>query len=396
MATASNKLLYGIRESTFATPPTSGAMTRLRNVSESLDLTGETATSEEMSGNRRAPYNRQAGRTVGGTLKAEFTYGADTIFNLENVMCGTATAMTYAASTISVVASTRTIADSASGIDVNKFRAGEKISITGFTTAGNNVTNAVIASVTSAGIVLTADTTTLVDEDAGASVTITTGTLRLIAGTTRRSVMYLRDQSDITTGRYRSFVGVQSDELSLEYSPKKFNNYSITFKGIDDASSDSAPSGVTLGAITETHPMNAIESSVTVGGTEVGVVTAYSVKLPNGIGVTDVLHSAVGAVSGGVTDTTIDNIKPTATLTVLLNNSSAAYDTSMKAGTVMSIEATSADLEGNKIRLGLPSAKITSAPESGDGNAVRTKALAIAADDNSTIGGAIYIDFIPV
>ena len=395
MATASNKLLYGIRESTFATAPTTGAMVRLRNVSENLDITGETATSEEMSGNRRAPYNRQSGRTVGGTLKAELTYGEDTIFNLENQMCGTATAMTKTATTISVTASTRTIADSEAGFDTNKFRVGEKITTTGFTTPANNLTG-IIATVSASAITLTTDMTDLVDEAAGASVTITSGTLRLIAGTTRRSATYLRDQSDITTGRYRSFLGVQSDELSIDYAPKKFNTYSITFKGIDDVSSDTAPSGVTLGAITETHPMNAIESSVTIAGSEVGVVTAYAIKSPNGIAVTDVIGSSVGAISGGVSDTTIDNIKPTATLTVLLNNSSAAYDASMKAGTVMAIECTSADLEGNKIRVGLPSAKITSAPESGDGNAIRTKALTIACDHNATIGGALYIDFIPV
>ena len=106
-------------------------------------------------------------------------------------MCGTATAMTKTATTISVTAATRTITDSAAGFDTNKFRVGEKITTTGFTTPANNLTG-IIAAVSASEITLTEATTDLVDEAAGASVTITSGTLRLIAGTTRRTATYVR------------------------------------------------------------------------------------------------------------------------------------------------------------------------------------------------------------
>jgi hypothetical protein len=392
MATLANKSFWLIDESTYGATPTTGTATRIRGT-EALQVDGETAESEEVTPNRRAPYSRSAGRSVSGDIGSELRYGADIMMLLERQCCGTATAITMSASTLSVTASTRTITDSAAGIDTSKFRAGRVISITGFTTEGNNVTNAVISSVTSSTIVLTAATTTLADEAEGDSVTITSTTKRLLPGVTRKACSLIRDQSDITTGRYMTFHGVQLNDLNYEMAPKAFNKFTISCVGLDGDVSDSAPTGVTLGEATTYEPMNAIESTVSIDGTAVGSCTALKLTAPNGIAMTNVIGSAVGYTGGGIAGTTIENRKPTFTATVILDEDSAGYYTKFKNDTAIAFEIVNVDPAGNEIDIGWPNAKLTGAPTTGD--TIRTMELAGNLNYSATLGSEYYIDFTP-
>lgn len=95
------------------------------------------------------------------------TPGSTNKFATEN---DSSNGVTYTASTLSFTASTKTIADSANGFVTANFRAGDSITVTG--SASNNGTYTLVSVAAGSIVVVEA----LVDEAAGASVTMTSVT----------------------------------------------------------------------------------------------------------------------------------------------------------------------------------------------------------------------------
>lgn len=401
MATSSNRSFWLIQESTQATPetfgvpPTSGTATRIRLSNEDIKGASETIEDAEKGAHRRAAWSGPGAVTVSGTLESSLKYGDDTIMVFEGQMCGTATALTMTSSTLSVTAATRTITDSSSGIDIGKFRPGRKVTLTGFTTAGNNVVNAEILSSTTGTIVFTTATTTLVDEAEGDEVTITSSTKRIIPYDTRRSFYGIREQSDLTTGKYKLFEALQLNDLTVSSTADSTTpvTWSVPVVARKPTFSDTAPSGIILGQASNYEPMTGIDSSVSVDGTEVGIVTGFELTSPNGISMVKVLGSRYGTTSGGVSNTPIEQKKPTAKLTVVVNDDSQDFYDKWDAGTAIRFDVAFHDAAGNEILFAAHNAKITDPSETGDTTLVLELALSLNYDE--TTGTEFYVDFTP-
>ena len=396
MADASAIALYKIRETSQGVLPTNPVFKAIRRTDGGPTVSYESVTSAELRADRQPGYTRKTKQTMAGDIVAELTYGDDTDDMLEEVFCGTWTAKgTKTATTLSVTASTRTIGDSASGISTSGFQAGDKITITGFKTAGNNVVAAEILSVTAAGIVLTTETTTLVDEAAGNSVTITNNTMRLKAGTTRRSSAYLRDQTDITTGRYQLFLATQLDKFALAVEPNGFTKVTYTISGGQQESvSDTAPSGATFGTLTATKPVNAIEGVFKVDGTAVGNISKLDVTLENGIEQKDVLHSDHSYYTTDAASVKIGEIKVSGTMSIPYNDDTAAYITKMKAGTEIAIAERCEDVDGNAYVFNVPAANLTDVPTPYGTGAIMSD-IPFTANLDATTACAFFVDKIP-
>lgn len=396
MADASAIALYKIREASQGVLPPTPAFKAIRRTDGGPIVSYESATSAELRSDRQPGYTRKTKQSVAGDIVTELTYGTDSDDLLEEAFCGTWTAKaTKTATTLSITASTRTISDSANGISTSGFQVGDKVTVTGFTTEGNNVVAAEILSVTSAGIVYTTATTTLVDESAGDTVTITNNTMRLKVGTTRRSSAYLRDQTDITTGRYQLFLATQLDKFALAVEPNGFTKATYTISGgVQSSVSDSAPTGATFGSMSATKPVNAIEGVFKVDGTSVGNISKFDITLENGIEQKDVLHSDHSYYTTDADSVKIGAIKASGTMSIPYDDDVAAYITKMKAGTTIAIAERCEDVDGNAYVFNVPAAMLTDAPTPYGTGSIMSD-IPFTANYDATMACAFYVDKIP-
>jgi len=402
MASPTKLNLYLVPEGTdaadFGVMPTSPAMQAVRTLADytPFKYERETIKSNEKFSDRRPGIIRPGVKKVTNDLSLELTYGGICQSLIEAAMCGTFTAIgAKTATTLSVVASTRTIHDSAAGFDLTIFRPGAKVTITGFTTAGNNVTAAEVLTATAGDITFTTATTTLVDEDAGDSVTMTVAGTRCKSGEVRRAFAGIEDQTDVTN-RYEQFLGIQAKTMTLESKPNAPITLKIGVVGIDHvAPSASAPSGATWGTPTITEAMNSIESDVVINGTVSGSNTSITFSNDNGIDVDPVNGSLVAYKAGGVGSTRIANLDPSIAFECILDDSSGQYATAMDAGTTIPFMFKTFDPAGNCYWITAPTCKIQDATKSGTGTDMM-KVTGTAKPERSTAYGCVwFIDAIP-
>jgi len=148
----------------------------LRLITNGLSQSVEELESDEMLPGRHMAESRSGVSSVAGDLEAELTYGTFDML-LEAAFHGTWQVKTRTASTLSVAAADDSFNDSASGFVTAGFAVGDVIKVSGFATAANNG-QFKVASVAAGKITVTdlaGAAVTLVDELAGASVTIATG-----------------------------------------------------------------------------------------------------------------------------------------------------------------------------------------------------------------------------
>ena len=283
MADSSRHNLHFVAETTYGTTPATPALTKFRHKSCTLALAKSSVVSEEIRADRQIQDFRHGTKQVGGDIGAELCFAAfDAI--LEAALCGTwavAALVTYAAATISASSTDNSLNDSGAGFPA--LSTGDTISIAGFITNPGNNGTATVVTRTASKIVISG--VTLTTEAASESITITkTGPKTVLkAGTTRRSFSVLRDFSDIVTGRYHLFAGVEVTKVDLKVTPGAIVELGFGVVGQSMIAGDTAPAGATYPAADTHAPMDAFSGAVLVDEVPNGVATELAITLENGI-----------------------------------------------------------------------------------------------------------------
>lgn len=265
--------------------------------------------------------------------------------------------------------------------------AGDKITIAGFTGTVANNQNATIVSRTASKIVVTT-AVALVDDAAGESVTLTSLTYALKAGTTRRSFSLLRNFSDLATGGFHLFSGVEFNKLALKLSVNQI--VTAVFSALGQAmaeAADTAPSGSTYNAPTTTSPLDSFSGSLVENGTTLALLTELALTLENGLEARFVVGSD-------------ETIRPSIGRSNLSAQATAYFESSTLLNkfineTESSMVVNLPDLAGNAYRLTLPRIKYNGGQPDTQGQGAITLAMPIQALYDSVTGTNIIIERIP-
>lgn len=388
MATASgaSHLVYDIEESVYGTVPTSPAWEFFRNTGCSLTPNVDSVTSEEYV-SRRVQDQMPGLIKVAGNIDHELSYGSHDD-QIENVMMGTwARTGTKTATTISAAADDNSLNDSADGFITAGFRAGDVVSIAGFTKTANNTTRATIATLTQSKMTFTgAYGDGIVDEAATPSVTINSLIYRVKDGSTRRSRSILRKLSDIS--KFIVFNGCEMDKWDLKVSsPEGKPIVTGTFGVIGQNVAWTEPGSSSYGSRTTTSPFTSITGELKIGGVASEVVTEWSFSVSNGL----TLQPFVGSQVTAQPATTQQDI--TGSLTThfedILNMQAVI------AGTTTSFENTMIDAAGNKLKFVFPRIVYTGAPLDVKGGAPIAQTLSFRAEYDTTSTSVMYIERTP-
>lgn len=379
MADSSRHNFNVVDEVTYGTTPATPTFTDIRHTGVTLALTKTNLSSEELYEDRQVRVDRHGVKQVGGDVNTELSYGTFDKF-WESLMQSTfGTGETVTDTTISAANSDNSLNDSNSGF--GSFSAGDLISVSGFTGASTTAnTDMVIVSATSAKIVVSG--VTLIDDAAGESVTITQYDT-LLVGTTRKSFSGLRDFSDITTGRYFLYTGLEVNALTLNATPDSIVTANWTFLGKDQTTSDSGPSGSTIGTATTTDVFDSFSGTIQDNNADIAIVTAMDLTIENGlearfvIGSNTTLLPTVGRamISGNITV----YFEDTALYNKFVNETSSSLNFSFN------------DAAGNKMRFYLPSIKYNGGQPDATGQGAITLSMPIKALYDVTAGSTLAI-----
>lgn len=387
---SSRHALYAIAEATYGTTPATPAFKKIRHTGTTLALAKGLMVSEEIRDDRQISDARHGTKQTGGDISGELTYGTYDEF-MEAVLGGTWAAKfaPFVATTISAAASDNSINDSGAGFPA--WEVGDKVTISGFTgTAGNNQAGVVVSRTASKVVLTTA--TPLVDDAAGESVTVTSNTQKLIAGTTRRSFSILRHFSDQVTGGdkpYHLYVGQEFNTLNLTMGVEALVGIVFGILGkSQSATSDTAPADSTFVAVNTNKTFDTFTGTLTEGGSALAVATELNLTLENGL----TPRFVVG--SDATRKPTIGRSNLTGQMTAFAENSSL-LDKFIN-GTESSLKVLLPDAHGNKYRVTLPRILYTGGQVDVSGQGPTTIPLPFQALLDSTTGTNIIIERIPV
>lgn len=388
MATASgaNHSVYDIAESEYGTVPDSPAWEFIRQTGCSLAPTVDVVQSEEYV-DRRVQDSEPGMIKAAGNIEHELSYGSHDD-QIEAVFMGTwARTGTKTAITISAAAADNSINDSAEGFITAGFRVGDPVSISGFTTSGNNTSRATIATLTAGKMTFTGTYgDAITDEAAGDSVTIQSLTYRVVDGSTRRSRSIMRKFGDVS--KYLVFGGGEYDKWDLKVSsPDGSPIITGTFGIIAQSVAYAEPASSTYGARSTTSPFTSIRGTLKIGGVESAIVTEWGFSIANGL----TLQPFVGSQITG---------QPVSIQSVVTGSLTTHFEDvtnmqAMIAGTATSFEHEMEDAAGNKLKFVFPNIKYTGAPLDVKGGAPIAQALSFTAHEDTTTDAVVYIERTP-
>lgn len=389
MATASgaNHSVYDIAESTYGTTPSSPAWEFFRQTGCSIIPAVDSVTSEEYV-SRRVQDQMPGMIKVAGNIDHELSYGSHDN-QIEAALMGTwARTGTRTATTISAAAADNSINDSGAGFVTAGFRAGDVVSISGFSNSANNTTRATIATLTASKMTFTGTYgDAITDEAATPSVTINSLIYRVKDGSTRRSRSILRKMSDIT--KYIIFKGCEFDKWDLKVSsPDGKPIVTGTFGVIGQNVAWAEPASSTYGSRTTTSPFTSITGELKIGGVVSAVVTEWSFSISNGL----TLQPFVGSQITAQPATTESNV--TGSLTTHFED--IVNMQAVISGATTSFENTMIDAAGNKLKFVFPRIVYTGAPLDVKGGAPIAQTLSFRAENDTTSDAVVYIERTPV
>lgn len=355
MSNASRHALYYALEATYGTTPLTPTMKRLRHTSATLGTTKSTNVSEELSPDRQIKDFRHGTKQVGGDVGFELSYGTFDDM-LEAVLLGEfADKASITDDTLSVDDSDDSFLDSGTTFITEGFEVGDIVTVSGFTTPANNGTFKIVTLTAGRMTVTKADDTdaALVDEAAGASITISTTTEVLKAGVERRSFTFMRHFSDIQSADkpFHLFKGVELNMLSLSIQPGAIITGTFGVLGREPALATTAPAGATLELPTTSKVYDSFTGSLKENGSTIGIVTEISLSLENGLEPRFVVFSDL------TLEPSVGRSNCTGQITVYFEN--ATMLEKFLDETASSLEFTLIDEDGNTLRFTLPNIKYT-------------------------------------
>lgn len=286
MSDSARHQLYHVLETVYGTTPTTPALTTLRHISNSLAIAKAGVMSEELRSDRQVADFRHGVRQCAGEIGGELSYGSYDAM-LEAALLGTWAAKFTPTIGTDISAASGDNSINSAGAAFPAYEPGDRISIAGFTgTVGNNQSFLKVVSRTASKIVVSGGVA-LVTDAAGESVTVTSLTQVLKAGTTRRSFSFQRtysDQSDADGSRH-VFKGSEITKLSVGFTagddPKVTVGLGVI--GKDLAILVAEITGATYPAVTTTKMMDCLRGAILEGGAAIGVITETQLTLENGL-----------------------------------------------------------------------------------------------------------------
>lgn len=386
MSTSARHALYVCAEPTYGVVDSPPQFDFVRHTGTTLGTTKSTHISEELRPDRQISDFRHGTRQIGGDINFELSYGSFDDM-LEGVLCGTwaAKAAPYVATTISAAAADNSINDSANGLPL--LDVGDKVTIAGFTgTVGNNRAGAVVVSSTASKLVISGGAA-LVNDAAGESVTITTLTNRLKAGTTRRSFSFMRHFTDLVEADkpFHLYTGVELNTLNLSVPADGIVTGSFSGMGKEQTSSGTGVAGQSLGSPTTTRVMDSFTGTISEGGSSLGIATEVSFTLENGIEPRFAIGTDKVIGSG-----TIGRSNASGQVTVYFQNSTMLDKFLNETGSSLKFSLT--DKAGNSYRFTFPSIVYNGGQPDTQGQGEITLAIPFQAIMDATTTTNLIID----
>lgn len=387
-----HKLYYKI-EGTYGTTPTSPDWTPFKHTAINIALTKATFASEIIESHHQVADFRHGNKSTAGDVNTELSF-ADFDDLLEAGFCSTfAAKATKTGITISAAAADNSYNDSGNGFVTAGFEVGDIVAVTGFTgNVANNITRGVITSVAAGKIIIGGtDGDVIVDDAAGESVTISTVTQRLKLGTTRRSFSLLRHFSDLSSGDKPFHVLAGQEVAKIALSAKAGEKITATFSFIGrDLSlpAETAPSGSTYLSQTDNRIFDAFTGLIKEGGSEVSIVTEFSVTIETGIAAdrfvvgTDLMNRP-----------NLGKFKVSGTLTMYFEDD--VHYLKFINGSDSSAELSMDDLAGNNISITLPKFKYTGSAPDVSATGDITLSMPFEAYYDTTTSTSVMIDYTP-
>lgn len=276
---SSREALYSVLEDVYGELPDAPNFSRVRKTSVKLKMTKEGFTSEESDPKRQIRDFRHGNKQTSGEVGFELSYGS---FDdqLEALLFSEDWAPRVLLESDAIYAATAD--DSYNGVGLPSFVPGEKVTVAGFTTGGNNGVKTVVSS--SGTKLIVAEN--LTNEAVGDDVTITTASLAIKAGTTRRSFSLMRhfeDQEDGADEPYHIFLGWMWNAFSLTVAPGGVIKGSFSGLGRDIAFGEDPPAGSVLGAPTTSRMFDSFTGWLKEDGATIATVTEITLGLENGL-----------------------------------------------------------------------------------------------------------------
>jgi len=252
-AEASRAELYIVAESTHGTTPASPAFRRVRHKATTIAGVPDTIVTDELANHAQVTDTVRGIHNAGGDVEFELSKSNFDSLILAAIRGDSYAAITsYVADSLSFAAADNSINDSELAFPT--MRPGDTITISG--SASNNGT-AVVVSITAGKLIVSGKT--LVNEAAGATVTLANGTKRAKVGSTFASFSLLRRFRDVTL--FQTVNGAVVNTMSLQISPALVTGAFGLLCREAGAFGGSAPSGTTYA-----EPTSAAVPAVGVNG----------------------------------------------------------------------------------------------------------------------------------
>jgi hypothetical protein len=345
--------LHIVKEVTPGTLPTTPTMTPFWHNSETINPVRGAFESARSLGDRQLSDFRLGRKSGAGDITSELTY-ENFDLQLEGLLCTTQEAAPFTPigplTTISFTAATQTIADSASGL--GDIAIADFIYISG---AGEGENNGMFKVLTATAAAITVEGSKIIDEAAGASVTIEQADF--VNGTTLSTYSIQKHYLDLAIADHYLGCGFNSAALTIPPNGISTINWNILAMNY---LADQTPE-TTLATLTEYRPFSGLTGTYNEAGDATAIMTAFSCNIENNLMHTEPLGVAIAGeviarkfrVSGSVS----------------FYFQSAAMMTKFWAETITQLVVTLSDPLGNEYVFGFPRVVLTSGsrPKSDDG-----------------------------
>lgn len=306
-----------VQETTAGTTPDPATWDTLRLTSNTANVNVSVDQSDEVRASRMQGGGIITSKDYPAELGYEFSAGTfDKLLRAALFSTDWAADQSVTSTGISADSSDNSLNDT-SGLGV--FTQGELIRIDGFTDPANNGFATVVAVTASK---LTLEGITLVDEAAGASITLDNGD-QIAVGSTRTTFSSIKAYEDVSL--YSILRGLHVGSMSLDIPEEGKVTGSFTLAGLDGATSKTDPKGGgdTTNAATSTVAMGSATNvgTITIDGTSLAgsaCISSMTMEVDNGLQV----QRCLGKAGPGAQIETRANI----TGTIMLAWSADSYD----------------------------------------------------------------------
>lgn len=304
IATGIAKQLVYKKETVFGADPSAGSAQVLRRVTSDIDLSKATYESAEIRADYQVADMRHGVRSVGGTVRGEFspTTFRDFIAAALRAPWTTPGTGIVAAATVSSTAGAlgvQKVSDSGTGFITAGHKVGDIVAMTGWTTtmAGNNTRNYVILSVTAGDMLLAelqqTSAPTLVTKAAGDPVTISAhGWKCFVPLTGHTNDSFTIEHNYVDIAQSERFNGCRVAGIDIGLPATGMASFDVRVMG-QNMQTGTSGYFTTPTAATTTGDMAAVNGKLVYNDAVSALITAASIRIDSGMTVGAVVGSNV-------------------------------------------------------------------------------------------------------